>query len=120
MTYAEFGPFKFDGSLVETYERELCLRLRHILDRVLDKNVDGIGALARPEANIGIIQLLCILHRLDGDVRWIEEAVVTYIRTLDWVLRNSTDICWRFEWESPISEDPIFKDLFSEQHQTSL
>ena len=120
MTYAEFGPFKFDGSLVETYERELCLRLRHILDRVLDKNVDGIGALARPEANIGIIQLLCILHRLDGDVRWIEEAVVTYIRTLDWVLRNSTDICWRFEWESPISEDPIFKDLFSEQHETSL
>ena len=119
MSCWQASPSLFDGSLVEAYDRELCLRLKQIRDRVLVGKAAGNGALARPEANIGVVQLLCILHKLDGDARWIEEAVVAYVRTLDWVLRNSADVSWRFQWLSPIRQDPLFDDLFNDKFTTS-
>ena len=114
------GPSLFDGSMVEVYDRELTARLRQILHRVLDRKARGQGALARPEANIGIVKMLCILHQLEGGTRWIEEAATTYIRTLDWALRNSADVCWRFEWLSPVHGDPLFDDVFDTLYDTAV
>ncbi|MFA6242185.1 MAG: hypothetical protein WC655_14725 [Candidatus Hydrogenedentales bacterium] len=96
-----------DGSRVAEYDEALTLRLKSILQLALERKATGRGCVTRPEADIGLIGLMCILHHLEPKAGWARKAAITYVHVLDYILRHVGDVCWRFDWLHPVHEDPL-------------
>jgi len=52
--------------------------------------------MARPEADIGLLPLYQVLHRLEPDQGWLEKALVTLAHTLHHALSQAQNVFWGF------------------------
>ena len=85
-----------DGSATPILKARLALRIKKVLATAKERKLNGIGVMARPEADVGLLPLYQVLHRLEPDQGWLERALVTLAHTLHHALSQAQNIWWGF------------------------
>ncbi len=88
-----------DGSTTSILKARLAVRIKKVLATAKERKLNGIGVMARPEADIGLLPLYQVLHRLEPDRGWLEKALVTLAHTLFDCLSNPQEIWWGETWK---------------------
>lgn len=100
---------RLDGSAVPRLRRALADRHRTVLAGAVDAKQRGRGALARPEADAGLMELLSVLHVLEPQGLWLDRAMLTYAWSLDDALRSPHGVHWGREWLRPAETSASLK-----------
>lgn len=85
-----------DGSATPILKARLAARIKNVLAAAKERKLNGTGVMARPEADVGLLPLCQVLHRLEPDHGWLEKALVTLAHTLYDALSQPQNIWWGF------------------------
>jgi hypothetical protein len=85
-----------DGSAIPLLKTRLAERIKKVLATAKERKRLGVGVMARPEADAGLLPLFQVLHRLEPEQRWLEKALVTLVHTLNHALLNAEKVWWGF------------------------
>ena len=85
-----------DGSAVPILKARLAEQIKNVLQTAKERKKQGVGVMARPEADIGLLPLYQVLHRLEPDQGWLEKALVTLAHTLHHALSQAQNVFWGF------------------------
>jgi hypothetical protein len=85
-----------DGSTTPILKVRLAARIKKVLAAAKERKLNGIGVMARPEADVGLLPLYQVLHRLEPDQGWLEKALVTLAHTLHHALSQPQNVWWGF------------------------
>ncbi len=97
-----------DGREVETFHALCASRWRAWIDSAIEAKTSGKGILARPEVDVGLIELCLHLDTVDPDGDWKRNAYITLIWTIDDALRAGGDWTWaQYDSLLPYVEDPL-------------
>lgn len=100
-----------DGREVGTFHNLCRQHWRGFVEKAVEAKQKGTGILARPESDVGLLNLCLSLDRVDPDGGWKRKAYATLIRTIDDALRAGGAWTWsQYECILPRSEDPL-RDL---------
>lgn len=80
-------------------KERLAERIKRVLQSAKERKRQGIGVMARPEADVGLLPLYQVLHRLEPDCGWLEKALVTLAHTLHDALSQAQNIWWGEDWQ---------------------
>ena len=87
-----------DGAAAPLLKPRLAERIKKVLETAKTWKQMGIGVMARPEADLGLLQLFQVLERLEPGRGWLEKAIITATHTLHHCLSQPQHVSWGLSW----------------------